>query len=63
MDRFWCCYVEGTGGFQKKHENYGEAEVEASRLIRKERKVVYILEAIKYGYVETPIVFSDTRED
>ena len=63
MTKFWCCYVEGTGGFCKKHVNYGEAQVEAERLARKEGKVVYILEAIRYGYVQTPrVFFQDLRE-
>ena len=60
MKKFWCCYVEGTGGFNRKHEDYGAAEVEATRLARKEKKTVYILEAIRYGYVEeTPVSFHD----
>lgn len=48
MDKFYCCYVEGTGGnFSHKHLLWTAAMGEAERLARKEGKKVYILEAVR----------------
>lgn len=52
---FWCCYVEGTIGYSRKHLDIGEASSEAQRLaILSENvgKKVYILQAIEYYVVE-----------
>lgn len=46
MGKFYCCYVEGMGGFSHKH-SLETAILEAERLTRKEDKKVYILEAIR----------------
>ena len=40
---FYCCFVEGTGGFAKKHDTFESARIEAERLCKKEGKRVYIL--------------------
>ena len=46
-DSFYCCYVEGTGGFAYKHSTEDKAVKEAERLARKENRKVYVLKAIK----------------
>jgi len=54
MGQFYCCFVEGTGGFAKQHFSKQEAFEEAERLVRKEKRKVYILEAIGYYELEIP---------
>ena len=59
MDRFWCCYVERTGGFDKRHATIDDAEEEAARLAQlptSKGKKVYVLEVVSYCQVEYPPV-------
>lgn len=57
--KFWCCYVEGTGGFGHKHPTPAEASAEAERLARQYQNIgnkVYVLEAEDYCIVpEMPV--------
>ena len=50
--RFWIVLMEGNrvppGGFHA-HYKLGDAEIEAARLIRKERRPIVIMEAIMKG--------------
>ena len=58
MQKFWCCYVEGTGGFSFKHMTLNEALEEAERLTRQSKnagKVVYLLEAVEYCRIVQPV--------
>ena len=45
-DSFYCCYVEGTGAFYKKHTE-SEARKECERLTNKEHRKVYLMKAIE----------------
>lgn len=36
MDKFWCCFVQGTGGFSRHHETEEDARIEAESLSRKD---------------------------
>ncbi len=63
MDKFYCCFVDGTCGFAKKHFSYMEARKEATRLARKERMPVFILEAIELGQLaEQPVIFEELKQ-
>jgi hypothetical protein len=57
MQKFWCCFVEGTGCFSFKHLTKPSAVQEAERLARlpnnKDREV-YVLKAISYCKTEYP---------
>ena len=56
-DKFWCCFVAGTGGFHHRHATRGEAEQEAERLARlNEGTKVYVLETITHCIAEPAFV-------
>ena len=60
MDKFWCCFVEGTGGFSYKHLIEGDARIEAERLAKmpqNHRKKVYILKPIGFCRTAEPQAF------
>ncbi len=66
MDRFYECYVEGTGGGQHyKHYSLTEAESEAERLARLPNvngKTVYLFECVgKCKVQQTPIIWEVPR--
>lgn len=49
MKKFWCCYVEGTGGFRHQHPDMDGAAKEAERLAAQPQnygKKVYVLETV-----------------
>ena len=57
MDKFWCCYVEGTGGFGYRHLFPESAMVEAERLARlknNEGKKVYVLSVVAQCHTASP---------
>jgi hypothetical protein len=56
-DTFFCCYVDGTGGFAHKHYTEAESMKEAERLAKKERgRKVHVLKCIASCEVpETPV--------
>ena len=58
-DKFWCCYVEGTGGYTYRHAARPLAEQEAERLARlNEGKKVYVLETVCHCIAEpAPVTF------
>ena len=58
-DKFWCCYLAGTGGNTHRHLTRQEAEQEAERLARlNEGKKVYVLETVCYCIAEpAPVTF------
>lgn len=63
MDKFYCCFVEGTGGFSHKHLTLEEAKKEAIRLAEKTSRIVFVLEAISYCQIEyPPVVFHQIEE-
>lgn len=62
-DKFWCCYVEGSGGFSYRHETENMARQEAERLAKMpsilDRKV-YVLETTAYCRAEyPPVIFHE----
>ena len=52
MNKFWMVMVEGRGMPQIRHPTFEKARTEAERLIRKEGKGAYILEAVAVGQVQ-----------
>ena len=56
---FWCCYVEGTGGFQFQHWTEAQALQEAARLARlssNRGRKVYVLRTSSFSIVdEVPV--------
>lgn len=57
MDRFYECYVEGTGGgFHYPHFTLESAQVEAERLARLVRgKAVYVFKCVGKCRVDIPV--------
>jgi len=59
MEKFFCCFVEASGGFHKRHKTFQDASIEAERLAKQSQNLgrnVYILEATSYcRTVEVPI--------
>lgn len=59
MERFFCCLVEGTEGFSRRHPTEGDARIEAERLalqLQNHGRKVFILEAILFCQTLTPEV-------
>jgi hypothetical protein len=58
-ETFYCCYVDGTGGFNHKHDTEAEAMKEAERLAKKGQnhgRKVHVLKCIASCEVpETPV--------
>jgi len=55
MERFYCCFVEGTGGFTVRHLTMGDARAEAMRLAQQPKnhgKKVFVLMPMAYCLVE-----------
>ena len=65
MRKFWCCYVNGTGGFRYQHPTLEDARGEAERLARMPTNrgcKVFVLEAQDFCSVPETPVFWDTFE-
>ena len=66
MDRFYCCYVAGTGGFSYRHETENLARQEAERLAQmpsNRDKKVFVLETVCYCRTEyPPVIFHEVKE-
>ena len=60
MDKFYCCFVDGTGSTVHKHLTLEEAHKEAERLADKTGQKVILLMAIQCCSAgERPIYWED----
>jgi len=60
--KFWMVYCPGRGAPSHHHETQSEAVIEAERIVRKEHRPCYVLEAVKVVQFENPPIVSRDLE-